>query len=198
MGTRIPSFPNATLSNLETLFKMVADIKRTVKLITEQRNIDKPSDVEGFPMKSWNIEVYLLDEAGNEKPATCFTKVVYNLHPPFANPVQTFHEAPFRCENEGWGEFDMTIDLYTTEKGGKNTVAHDLNFAKPRYEAKHTIIFKNPNQALINALKDPGPIPGDENGRKKDIEQGEFHVDLYTFPETLVKMLWDFVSAAGR
>jgi len=244
--TRIPSFPNATLSNLETLFKMVADIKRTVKLITEQRNIDKPSDVEGFPMKSWNIEVYLLDEAGNEKPATCFTKVVYNLHPSFANPVQTFHEAPFRCENEGWGEFDMTIDLYTTEKGGKNTVAHDLNFAKPRYEAKHTIIFKNPNQALINALKDSGPIPGDENGRKKekkpsskksgavdmeklaealvklneddllhvvqmihdnksddtytknDIEQGEFHVDLYTLPETLVKMLWDFVSAAGR
>jgi len=28
--------------------------------------------------------------------------------------------------------------------------------------------------------------------------EGEFHVDLYTLPETLVKMLWDFVSAAGR
>ncbi len=50
---------------------------------------DKPSEVEGFPMKLWNIEVYLLDEAGNEKPATCFTKVVYNLHPSFANPVQS-------------------------------------------------------------------------------------------------------------
>jgi transcription initiation factor IIF auxiliary subunit len=40
-------------------------------------------------MKSWNIEVFVLDEAGNQKPATCFTKVVYNLHPSFANPVQS-------------------------------------------------------------------------------------------------------------
>lgn len=50
---------------------------------------DKPSEVEGFPMKIWNIEIYLLDEAGNEKPASCFTKAVYNLHPSFANPVQS-------------------------------------------------------------------------------------------------------------
>jgi transcription initiation factor IIF auxiliary subunit len=40
-------------------------------------------------MKSWFIEIFLLDEAGNEKPATCFTKAVYNLHPSFANPVQS-------------------------------------------------------------------------------------------------------------
>ncbi|KAH8668228.1 transcription initiation factor TFIID subunit 14 [Tricladium varicosporioides] len=223
-------------------------IKRTVKLVTEQANIDKPSEVEGFPMKSWNIEIFLLDEAGNEKPATCFTKAVYNLHPSFANPIQTFHEAPFRCENEGWGEFDMTIDLYTTEKGGKNTLAHDLNFAKPHYESKHTVSFKNPSAALINLLRDSGPVPGDENGARKkdgekkrkrqqgavdmeklaeglvklgeedllhvvqmihdnkseetytknDIEQGEFHVDLYTLPESLVKMLWDFVSSSRQ
>lgn len=156
----------------------------------------------------------------------------------------------------------MTIDLYTTEKGGKNSIPHDLNFAKPRYEAKHTVVFKNPNSSLVNALRETGPVPGDENGRKKekkptskksgavdmeklaeglvklneddllhvvqmihdnksedtytknDIErklsyrtcgttsdhftEGEFHVDLYTLPETLVKMLWDFVSSASR
>ncbi|KAL8826128.1 MAG: hypothetical protein Q9191_003995 [Dirinaria sp. TL-2023a] len=27
---------------------------------------------------------------------------------------------------------------------------------------------------------------------KNDVEQGEFHVDLYTLPEHLVRMLWDF------
>ncbi|KAK2629268.1 hypothetical protein QTJ16_000088 [Diplocarpon rosae] len=225
---------------------MVADIKRAVKLVTEQRNIDKPSDVEGFPMKRWNIEIFILDEAGNERPANCFTKVVYNLHPSFANPVQTFHEPPFRCENEGWGEFDMTIDLFTSEKGGKNTIPHDLNFAKEKYESKHNVTFKNANSSLINLLRETGPVPGDENGRKKekktsskkagtvdmeklaeglvklneddllhvvqmihdnksedtytknDIEQGEFHVDLYTLPETLVKMLWDYVEPHTR
>ncbi|SZF00751.1 unnamed protein product [Blumeria hordei] len=218
---------------------MVAEVKRFVKVITEQRNIDKPSEVEGFPMKAWNIEIFLLDEAGNEKTANCFTKAVYNLHPSFANPVQTFTNPPFRCENEGWGEFDMTIDLYSTEKGGKNSITHDLNFAKGRYEAKHQITFKNPSATLINVLRETGPVPGDENTKKSgsskkkkgvdmeklaeglvklgeddllhvvqmihdnksedtytknDIDQGEFHVDLYTLPETLIKMLWDFVS----
>lgn len=142
----------------------------------------------------------------------------------------------------------MTIDLYTTEKGGKNTLNHDLNFAKGRYEAKHVVTFKNPSAALINILRESGPVPGDENGAKRkqdkdkrkkvagavdmekladgliklgeddllqvvqmihdnksedtytknDIEQGEFHVDLYTLPESLVKMLWDFVSSSNR
>jgi len=51
-------------------------------------------------MKIWNIEIYLLDEAGNEKPASCFTKAVYNLHPSFANPVQSEYapsEGPAVC-----------------------------------------------------------------------------------------------------
>ncbi|KAG9246495.1 RanBP1 domain-containing protein [Calycina marina] len=207
---------------------------------------DKPSGVEGFPMKSWNIEVYLLDESGHQQPATCFTKVVYNLHPSFENPVQTFTQPPFRCQNEGWGEFDMTIDLYHTEKGGKNSLVHDLNFAKPKYDAKHQITFKNPSQALTQLLRETGSVPGDQNGArgskdvekkrkraagavdmekladglvklneeellyvvqmihdnkseetytKNDIEQGEFHVDLYTLPESLVKMLWTYVSS---
>ncbi|TAQ87422.1 hypothetical protein B7494_g4257 [Chlorociboria aeruginascens] len=228
---------------------MVADIKRTVKLVTEQRNIDKPSEMEGFPMKSWNIEIFLLDEAGNAKTANCFTKVTYNLHPSFANPNQTFHKPPFRCENEGWGEFDMSIELFSTEKGGKNILQHDLNFAKDRYESKHQVSFKNPSAALLEILRETGPVPGDDaNGAKKktdsekkrkripstidmekladglvklqeddllvvvqmihdnksddtytknDIEQGEFHVDLYTLPESLIKMLWDFVSTSN-
>lgn len=40
-------------------------------------------------MKSWNIEIFMLDENGNERPATCFTKAVYNLHPTFPNPTQS-------------------------------------------------------------------------------------------------------------
>lgn len=45
-------------------------------------------------MKSWNIQVFLLDENGAEKPANCFTKVVYNLHPTFLNPVQSKSFSP--------------------------------------------------------------------------------------------------------
>ena len=63
----------------------------------------------------------------------------------------------------------MTIDLFASEKGGKNTLSHDLNFAKPRYESKHTISFRNPNQALLALLRESGPVPGeDANGKRKD------------------------------
>ncbi|PNS17640.1 hypothetical protein CAC42_3035 [Sphaceloma murrayae] len=30
---------------------------------------------------------------------------------------------------------------------------------------------------------------------KNDVENGEFHVDLYTLPDNLIKMLWDFTSS---
>lgn len=32
---------------------------------------------------------------------------------------------------------------------------------------------------------------------KNDVEQGEFHVDLYTLPQHLTQMLWKFVQDCG-
>jgi transcription initiation factor IIF auxiliary subunit len=88
----------------------------------------------------------------------------------------------------------MTIDLYTTEKGGKHTLVHDLNFAKPRYEAKHQITFKNPSAALINLLRETGPVPGDENGARKktDAEKKRKRtagaIDMEKLADGLVKL----------
>lgn len=222
-------------------------VEREIKLVTEQNIMpDKPQQVEGFPMREWSIEVYLVDQSGKKVPAKCFTKVVYNLHSSFANPTQTFTEPPFRCSNEGWGEFEMSIDLYTTEKGGKTSVVHDLNFAKPTYEISQKVTFRNPSQHLQALLRDSGPLPTDEDrkarkgadaGKKKkpwDLEKlasaltklgeddliqviqmihdhrtddtyvinnpdaGEFSVDLYTMPDNLTKMLWEFISATDQ
>ncbi|KAK3357290.1 yeats family-domain-containing protein [Lasiosphaeria hispida] len=143
---------------------------RTIKLVTEQHNINKPAVNEGFPMKQWTVEIYMLDQDGKEHPAKCFHKVVYNLHPSFENPVQTFMEPPFKCTNEGWGEFEMSIDMYTTEKGGKHTFMHDLNFSAPQYEITHTITFKNPSQALQQILRETGPLPSDEERKSKKVD----------------------------
>lgn len=40
-------------------------------------------------MKLWSIELFLLDEAGNNADASIFSKATYNLHPSFANPNQS-------------------------------------------------------------------------------------------------------------
>lgn len=222
-------------------------VKRTIKVVTEQAIIPgRTPEVEGYPLRLWTIEIKLLNETGEEMKADVFSKAVYNLHPTFPNPVQTVTTPPFRCSNEGWGEFDLSIDLYTAEKGGKHQILHDLNFAQPRYEAKHVITFKDPSPALMEILKKSGPVPDDANGRKaaeakkkrksganidmdklaemltrlqeddllqviqmihdnkseetytkNDVDHGEFHVDLYTLPDHLVQMLWNFVLAAN-
>jgi len=222
------------------------DIKRQVKLITTQRILrNEDSGVEGFPMRTWSIEVWLLDDQGHDVAANVFEKVTYNLHPTFERPKQVFKKPPFRIEEKGWGEFDMQIVLTTMAKGGEHTLDHDLNFQNERYEAKHTVTFRNPKPELLTALRESGPA-GDENGvrgrkddpRKKsrkeknvdmekladglqklteddllqvvqmvhdnksadtytknDVDNGEFHVDLYTLPDPLVKMLWDFTAS---
>ncbi|KAI1945153.1 transcription factor TFIIF complex subunit Tfg3 [Ophidiomyces ophidiicola] len=244
-----PSLPPAYLDGL-WLIQSILQVKRTVKLVTEQNPTDKASEYEGLPVRRWSIEVFLLNEHGEEIPATLFNEVTYTLHPSFGErAVQTFKTPPFRIEEEGWGEFDLQVGLGAPDK--EHTVPHDLNFQQNRYESKHVITFKNPKPAVLAALRESGPVPGDENGlkskraqdesskkkkridknidmerladglqklgeddllqvvqmvhdnksadsyTKNDIEQGEFHVDLYTLPDTLIKMLWDFSQEKG-
>ena len=78
-----------------------------------------------------------------------------------------FNEPPFRCQNEGWGEFELTVECFTTEKGGKNTIVHDLNFHAARYENTYPVTFKNPSQSLQQVLRETGPLPNDEESKGK-------------------------------
>lgn len=197
-------------------------------------------------MRQWSIEIFLLDESGQEVTANCFEKVTYNLHPSFDKNKQVFKKPPFRIDEKGWGEFEMTIVLSGMHKGGDHTLDHDLNFQQERYEATHTVTFRNPKPDLVALLAQTGST-GDANGvrgkadaakkkgrsrdknvdmekladglqklseddllhvvtmvhdnktnetyTKNDVENGEFHVDLYTLPDSLVKMLWDFTAS---
>ncbi|MCJ1478808.1 hypothetical protein MMC13_007492 [Lambiella insularis] len=222
------------------------DVKRMVKIVTDQKPIDKPSGVEGFPLRQWSMQIFLLNEHGEEVPASVYSKATYHLHESFEKrAVQTITNPPFIIQEEGWGEFDMHIVLTIMEKGGETTIQHDLNFSENHYETKHPVSFKNPKPALLEKLRESGPVPGDENGKKRgdesakkkkrpdkgidmdqlaenlqrlqeddllrvvqmvhdhktaesytknDVDAGEFHVDLYTLPDSLIRMLWDFSS----
>lgn len=117
--------------------------------------------MEGYPLRKWNIEIKLVDPStGDDVPASLFEKAVYHLHEsfgkrakqsrfhpfhlggPIAEAVRftAFKKPPFRCEEEGWGEFDMSIVLTAVHKGGEFPIAHDLNFQSERYEATHEIV----------------------------------------------------------
>ncbi|KAK5073350.1 transcription factor TFIIF complex subunit Tfg3 [Exophiala xenobiotica] len=234
------------------------DVKRTIKIITEQKAIPgADSGVAGFPLRHWTMKIVLLHaETKQEIDATCFSQATYHLHESFGDRAkQVLKNPPFRVAEDGWGEFELKIDLQDVQ-GKTHEFLHDLNFQNPRYEVKHVITFKSPKPLLLAALRDSGPVPGETNGavdkkrasdigvagekpkKKKggesskafdmdklaeglqklneddllqvvqmvhdhksdeswmrnDIEQGEFHVDLYTLPDSLIKMLWDFTT----
>lgn len=234
------------------------DVKRTIKIITEQKVIPgADSGVTGFPLRHWTMKIVMLHaDTKQEVDASCFTQATYYLHESFGDKAKQVHkQPPFRVAEDGWGEFELKIDLL--DAGGKvHELLHDLNFQQNKYEVKHVITFKNPKPVLLNLLRDSGPVPGDgvngtadkkraadagvegqkkkkkggENSRgfdmdklaeglqklneddllqvvqmvhdhksddswmRNDIEQGEFHVDLYTLPDNLIKMLWDFTT----
>jgi transcription initiation factor IIF auxiliary subunit len=240
-------------------------------------------EVEGIPMRGWNIQIFLVSADGDELPATCYEKATYVLHESFGpkRMRQQFRRPPFRIDEKGWGEFDMQIVLTPigAGKSSEHTLAHDLNFQQERYESTHNVTFRNPKGALLDALRDSGdvgdaaprsngvtstPATGqakekkvrksqnrnvdmeklaealpqlgeedllqvvqmvhdnktDDTYTKNDVDSkssspaslcevhedeiniliffprtdGEFHVDLYTLPDALIKMLWDFAS----
>jgi transcription initiation factor IIF auxiliary subunit len=62
----------------------------------------KDSGVEGFPLRAWSIELYVLNENGEQVSANLFDKVVYRLHPSFGERAnQSMSRKPKKKKREG-------------------------------------------------------------------------------------------------
>lgn len=71
--TPTPSLENDAMKYMWTLTDWISHYR------------DKPSEVEGFPQRSWHIEVWLVNEKGALVPATVFDRVTFHLHPSFGD-----------------------------------------------------------------------------------------------------------------
>ncbi|CUM66499.1 uncharacterized protein PRCAT00004165001 [Priceomyces carsonii] len=239
----------------------MSEVKRTIRITTEQHILKDLPPVENFPIREWSIEITMLDQSGNEIPANILDRVTYSLHPTFVNPIRTLKQQPFRVQEQGWGEFDIPIAVHLlgiSGKLGERKLSHDLNFSQEKYTTDHVIsIPTNKNQALNKLLLESGPLPNNvddlsvkrktdsdlnnkakksktSNGNafkgnvdleklangltklneddlivivqmvtdnrtndmniKNDVDNGEFTMDLYTLPDSLLKSLWDYVK----
>lgn len=236
-------------------------------LTGEQHILTDAPPEQGIPLRQWWVQVACLNEDGEVVPATFLDRVVYKLHPTFANPNRTVKKPPFMVKETGWGEFDMGIVMHYADNGGSVTVRHDLNFQSEDYTVDHVLSISTARPGLARLLLETGPVPGLDTGsvddggagRKKrkseapdalsgastpgtdskkqrsrtkpvdmerlaeglqrldedallhvvqliddhktadtyvknDIDEGEFHVDLYTLSDTLLVSLWTFTS----
>ncbi|EDN06008.1 predicted protein [Histoplasma mississippiense (nom. inval.)] len=178
-----------------------------------------------------------------------FDKVTYTLHPSFGNRAIQ-NACICGCI---FTKSMLSIMIYTFSRISMSQSMFLLMLLCTCNVGGVSKTFKNPKPALLNVLREYGPVPGDENGvkskrggaqdegskkkkridknvdmdkladglqklgeddllqvvqmvhdnkssdsyTKNDIEQGEFHVDLYTLPDSLIKMLWDFTQEKG-
>ncbi|EMG50828.1 TAF14 Transcription initiation factor TFIID subunit 14 [Candida maltosa Xu316] len=255
----------------------MSEVKRTIRITTEQHIMTDVPPVENYPMRQWSIQISMLDAQGKEHPAKILDKVTYTLHPTFPNPIRTLKQQPFKVEEKGWGEFDIPIAIHILGlgKNGERKFQHDLNFLQEKYVNDHVIsipVSPTKNGALNKILTETGSLPFDESGAstaavaaaaggvkrkldttngaatpasvvdnkakkakgavkgnidleklsqgltklseddlivivqmvtdnrtnemniKNDVDNGEFTMDLFTFPESLLKSLWDYVK----
>jgi transcription initiation factor IIF auxiliary subunit len=66
-----------------------------------------------------------------------------------------------------------------------------LNFQQEKYEVTHTVVFKNPSQALQERLRETGPLPSDEDRPKKKglvSKKGAQKYDYEKIAEALEKL----------
>jgi hypothetical protein len=98
------------------------------------------------------------------KSLTIYIHLSRNLHevsfpPEDLRLTKDFKKAPFKLEEQGWGEFDMTIGLHYAEKGGQTTIHHDLNFQAPKYENTHVLVFSISLHTLISFCRSLPNLP---------------------------------------
>lgn len=58
----------------------------------------------------------------NEDLSYCIQKVIFQLHPSFAQPVRELTAPPYEVTERGWGEFEAQIRIIWKDPTEKSTV----------------------------------------------------------------------------
>jgi hypothetical protein len=58
----------------------------------------------------------------NEDLSTCIERVVFQLHPSFAQPIREYKHPPFEVTEKGWGEFEAQIRIHWKDPSEQMTM----------------------------------------------------------------------------
>jgi YEATS domain-containing protein 4 len=65
----------------------------------------------------------------NEDLSHCIQKVIFQLHPSFAQPVRELTAPPYEVTERGWGEFEAQIRIIWKDATEKATVVSSLIYS---------------------------------------------------------------------
>ena len=69
--------------------------------------------------------------------SVAISKVVFQLHPSFAQPTRELTEPPFEITEKGWGEFEASIRIYWAENSEERStmISHGIRLYPNRAPA---------------------------------------------------------------
>jgi YEATS domain-containing protein 4 len=98
-------------------------------------------------------------------------KVVFKLHPSFAQPVREIHEPPYEVTEKGWGEFEASVRVHFRDPSERpvefSHVVKLYDGTTPQVatqpvvsEVYDEVVFTEPHEALYDrAMARSGPPP---------------------------------------
>ena len=101
--------------------------------VGNRHKIVEPKDAKKRNIHSWTCFAELVDDKQMEKCAAFISKVRFELHETFKNPVRETkakNGCHFELSSVGWGYFDIPITIFWTEETGLKplSVNHELCF----------------------------------------------------------------------
>lgn len=83
----------------------------------------KAENKNEFQSHQWTL---YLRGSNNEDLSHCIEKVVFQLHPSFAQPIREYTQPPYEVTEKGWGEFEAQIRIYWKDPSETMTMVSDL------------------------------------------------------------------------
>ena len=115
--------------------------------------------------KSHEWTVYVRAANPDEDPSLYIKKVVFHLHPTLQPPSRTLDTAPFEVTEQGWGEFEISVQIFFHDSKERPVdMLHQLKLyppndapasavAKPVVAERYDeFVFNSPSDALRQRL----------------------------------------------
>lgn len=78
--------------------------------------------------------------ANDEDLSGCISKVVFQLHPSFTQPIRELTEPPFEVTERGWGEFEAQVRIVWKDPQEKATVVSKVIDSEARSRARKPLL----------------------------------------------------------
>eukprot|EP00919_Chromeraceae_sp_WS-2016_P081321 GHVR01192093.1.p1 GENE.GHVR01192093.1~~GHVR01192093.1.p1 ORF type:complete len:255 (+),score=128.22 GHVR01192093.1:224-988(+) len=123
-------------------FQINKDINKDINNINNNNNNNNiNNNIDDDSTHAW---ICLVRSPNGQHLSSVISKVVFRLHPTLPNPVRHINTPPFQTNANGWGEFQIAVELHFWDKNlEKVELLHELLLNSVYGTAKYIQVDEN-------------------------------------------------------